>query len=219
MAKRRAHDGRSTGASLFRNGSSIERLRYLVSHSNLSMLKSGRDGAARSAPRLCSHTHLPSDRPRLRGGVFSRFHRAVVCQRAVLDGQQQPQHALFEGENDCRGQAPHFPQPRQCRTPRSRTIARTCPEWVGSRLVAGEAVLRLFVVLHGAPLRSELQPASTCSALVFESSRRHGARTPPGSVMARCVHHASARWGAGPSRTRSIPAHRGRGSSRLLCEC
>ena len=38
------------------------------------------------------------------------MYRAVVCQRAVLGGQQQPQHALFEGGNDCRGQAPHFPQ-------------------------------------------------------------------------------------------------------------
>lgn len=89
VAKRRAHDGRSTGASLFRSGSSIERLRYLVSHSNLSMLKSGRDGAARSAPRLCSHTHLPSDRPRLRGGVFSRFRRAAAGAPAASSIRQR----------------------------------------------------------------------------------------------------------------------------------
>ena len=58
VAKRRAHDGRSTVASLFRNGSSIERLRYLVSHSNCrfqvptngAQLVAHREAAVRSPP-------------------------------------------------------------------------------------------------------------------------------------------------------------------------
>ena len=207
MAEWRAHAGGSTVASFYYHGSSIERLRYLVSHSNCRFQVRAKPRCATSCAPFV-RTSPPATRSSSReAGSSAAFPEPSSASERCSTMQQQPQHAVFEGENDCRGQAPHFPQPRQCRTPRSRTIARTYSEWTGPRLVAGEAVLWLFVALCGAPLACEQPPASTCSALVFESSRRHGARTPPGSVMPRCVHHAPARWGAEPSRTRSISAH------------
>ena len=130
--------------------------------------------------------------------------RSSSCE---FDQAASLQRALVGLKKACHGRLFTSRRPRQCSTPRSRTIARTCPEWVGSRLVAGEAVLRLPIALSEGPLRFRQEPASTCSALVLESSRRHDARTPPGPVVPRCVQHASARWGAAPAHRRSMAAH------------
>ena len=177
--------------------------------------------ARRAAWLRGAHSHtLPATRSSSReAGSSAAFPEPPSASERFSTMQQQPQHALVELKKDCRAQAPHFPQPRQCRTPRSRTIARTCPDLVAPQLVAGEEMLRLLIALREGPSRCEQHPAPTCSALILESSRLHEARTPPGPVVPRCILHKSARWGAGPSRTRSIPAHRGRRSSRRMCDC
>ena len=155
--------------------------------------------ARRAAWLRGAHSHtLPATRSSSReAGSSAAFPEPPSASERFSTMQQQPQHALVELKKDCRAQAPHFPQPRQCRTPRSLTVARTCPEWVGSRLVAGEAVFRLLVALRGAPLRSEQQPASTCSALVFECR-------PDGTAL---VHHR-ARSCLDASTTRQLPGGR-----------
>ena len=197
MAEWRAHAGGSTVASFYYHGSSIERLRYLVSHSNCRFQVRAKPRCATSCAPFV-RTSPPATRSSSReAGSSAAFPEPSSASERCSTMQQQPQHAVFEGGNDCRGQAPHFPQPRQCRTPRSLTVARTCPEWVGSRLVAGEAVLRLLVALRGAPLRSEQQPASTCSALVFECR-------PDGTAL---VHHR-ARSCLDASTTRQLPGGR-----------
>ena len=64
-----------------------------------------------------------------------------------------------------------------------------------------------LIALRGAPLRSEQQPRTTCSALVFESSRRHGALTPPGARP--CLDASTTRQlpGGRSLRRRSILLH------------
>jgi len=69
-------------------------------------------------------------------------------------------------------------------------------------------LLRLIALSEGHP-RSKQQPLLACSSWIFESSRRHGARTPPGSVMSRCVHHASAARRSIPSQEVDPAAHGG----------
>ena len=163
--------------------------------------------ARRAAWLRGAHSHtLPATRSSSReAGSSAAFPEPSSASERCSTMQQQPQHAVFEGENDCRGQAPHFPQPRQCRTPRSRTIARTCPEWTGPRLVAGEAVLWLFVALCGAPLACEQPPASTCSALVFEcrpdgtALAHHRARSCPDASTTRQLAGARNLRARGPS--------------------
>ena len=130
--------------------------------------------------------------------------RSSSCE---FDQAAKLQRALDQVKKACHCRLLTSRRPRQCSTPRGRTVARTCPEKATrSWWQAGFVLLRLIALSEGHP-RWKQQPLLACSSWIFESSRRHGARTPPGSVVPRCVHHASARWGAEPSRTRSNPAH------------
>ena len=209
VAEWRAHAGGSTVASFYYHGSSIERLRYLVSHSNCRFQVRAKPRCATSCAPFV-RTSPPANRSFSReAGSSAAFPEPSSASERCSTMQQQPQHAVFEGENDCRGQAPHFPQPRQCRTPRSRTIARTCPDLVAPQLVAGEEMLRLLIALREGPSRCEQQPRPTCSSLILESSRLHEARTPPGPVVPRCVNHASAARRSIPSQEVDPAAHGG----------
>ena len=207
MAKRRAHDGRSTVASLFRNGSSIERLRYLVSHSNCRFQVRAKPRCATSCAPFV-RTSPPATRSSSReAGSSAAFTEPSSASERCSTGSSSPSMHYLRGKMTAAGKLLISRRPRQCSTPRGRTVARTCPEKATrSWWQAGFVLLRLIALSEGHP-RWKQQPLLACSSWIFESSRRHGARTPPGSVVPRCVHHASARWGAEPSRTRSNPAH------------
>ena len=193
MAKRRAHDGRSTGASLFRNGSSIERLRYLVSHSNCMFQVRAKPRCATSCAPFV-RTSPPATRSSSReAGSSAAFTEPSSASERFSTMQQQPQHAVFEVKKPCHCRLLTSRRPRQCSTPRSLTVARTCPEKVPRTWwQAGVVMLRLIAQSEGHP-RCEQQPRPTCSSWILESSRPHDARTPPDPVVPRCVQHASAR--------------------------
>jgi hypothetical protein len=79
-------------------------------------------------------------------------------------------------------------------------------------------MLRLIALSEGLS-RWKQQPLLACSSLILESFRLHDALTSPGPVVPRRVQRASARWGAGPSRTRSISAHGAIMAPPRFCEC
>ena len=209
MAKRRAHDGRSTVASLFRNGSSIERLRYLVSHSNCrfqvptngAQLVAHREAAVRSPPATRSSSR--------EAGSSAAFTEPSSASERCSAGSSSPSMHYLRGKMTAAGKLLISRRPRQCSTPRGRTVARTCPEKATrSWWQAGFVLLRLIALSEGHP-RWKQQPLLACSSWIFESSRRHGARTPPGSVMSRCAHHASAARRSIPSQEVDPAAHGG----------
>ena len=69
-------------------------------------------------------------------------------------------------------------------------------------------LLRLIALSEGHP-RWKQQPLLACSSWILESSRPHDALTPPGPVVPRCVHHASAARRSIPSQEVDPAAHGG----------
>ena len=132
--------------------------------------------------------------------------RSSSCE---FDQAAKLQRALDQVKKACHCRLLTSRRPRQCSTPRGRTVARTCPEKATrSWWQAGFVLLRLIALSEGHP-RWKQQPLLACSSWIFESSRRHGARTPPGSVMSRCAHHASAARRSIPSQEVDPAAHGG----------
>ena len=130
--------------------------------------------------------------------------RSSSCE---FDQAAKLQRALDQVKKACHCRLLTSRRPRQCSTPRGRTVARTCPEKATrSWWQAGFVLLRLIALSEGHP-RWKQQPLLACSSWILESSRLHDARTPPGSVVTRWCESASTCRGAEPSRTRSISAH------------